>query len=44
MFMTAGKRVVGVAMNGLNVEWMQQDKFDQAAASIQMAKSPSKKV
>ena len=37
----SGKRV-GISANGLNVDWMQQDKFDQAAACIQLAKSPSK--
>ena len=37
----SGKRV-GIPANGLNVDWMQQDKFDQAAACIQIAKSPSK--
>ena len=36
----SGKRV-GISANGLNVDWMQQDKFDQAAACIQIAKSPS---
>jgi len=30
----AGKRV-GVASNGLNVTWMQNDKFEQAAGIIQ---------
>ena len=47
MIVAAGKQV-GIAMNGLNVEWMQQDKFDQAVACIQMATfpypSPSKRV
>ena len=37
----AAEKQVGIAMNGLNVEWMQQDKFDQAVACIQMAASPS---
>ena len=38
MIVAAGKRV-GVAMNGLKVEWMQQDKLGQVIACIQMATS-----
>ena len=40
MIVASGKRA-GISANGLNVDWMQQDKFNQAAACIQMAKSPS---
>ena len=38
MIVASGKRA-GISANGLNVDWMQQNKFDQAAAYIQIAKS-----